>query len=84
MITNKFEAKKRKVSESKIENFINNKKEVSKAGRKSKDLEQRKTKVVSFYLSESDYQIIKDRADKKRLSVSQYIVSTLFSLSDEV
>lgn len=78
MGANKFEAKKKKVSESKIENFINNKKEVSKVGRKPKDLEQKKTKMVSLYFSESDYQIIKERADKKRLSVSQYITSSLF------
>ncbi|WP_367304979.1 ribbon-helix-helix domain-containing protein, partial [Helicobacter sp. UBA3407] len=50
----------------------------SKVGRKPKDLEQKKTKMVSLYFSESDYQIIKERADKKRLSVSQYITSSLF------
>ena len=78
MATNKFEAKNKKVSESKIENFINTKKEASTVGRKPKDTEKKKTKSVTLYLSESDYEIIKERADKKRLSVSQYIISSLF------
>ena len=78
MATNKFEAKNKKVSESKIENFINTKKEAFNVGRKPKDTEKKKTKSVTLYLSESDYEIIKERADKKRLSVSQYIISSLF------
>ena len=73
---NKFESKNKEIKESEVENFIN--KKVANKGRKPINKEKKKTKLVSLYFSESDYQIIKEIADKKRLSVSQYIVSKVF------
>lgn len=72
---NKFESKNKQVNESEIENFINRK---DSRGRKPINADQKKNKCISFYLSESDYALIRERADKKRLSISQYIVSKLF------
>lgn len=71
---NKFESKK-KVSESEIENFISQK---DNRGRKPINPNLKKNKSITFYLSESDYNLIIERAEQRRLSVSQYIVSKLF------
>ena len=72
---NKFESKKKIVSESEIENFISQK---DNRGRKPINPSRKKNKSITFYLSESDYNLIIERAEQRRLSVSQYIVSKLF------
>ncbi|WP_297813021.1 ribbon-helix-helix domain-containing protein [uncultured Helicobacter sp.] len=73
---NKFESKNKEIKESEVENFIS--KKSANRGRKPINQEKKKTKIVSLYFSESDYQIIKEKAEKKRLSVSQYIASKVF------
>ena len=72
---NQFNSKKslKKVQE---EAFINAK---TNKGRKSLDEEKKKTKVVSLYLSENDFHILKERAERARLNLSQYIIFTLFN-----
>ncbi|WP_111228925.1 plasmid mobilization protein [Helicobacter valdiviensis] len=59
---------------------MNNKK--GTRGRKSLEESKKRNNVISIYLNDEDFKKVKEKAEKARLPISQYITLKIFQNED--